>query len=129
MKTTPESESLDRPSRSRIAAYRRAATRPPVQPQIDRLLRDLGRLQVLITGGNLAAARGAALVVAHAALVLAVTPAVDTHDRRRRRETLRNVVVPVLDRAGLDHVAELIAAALIHDGNPCAIARGVATPQ
>ena len=38
-------------------------------------------------------------------------------------------MVPVLDRAGLDHVAGLIAAALVHDGNPCAIARGVATPQ
>ncbi len=129
MKTIPVSDSLERLSRTRIAAYRRAATRRPVQPQIDRLLGDLGRLQVELTGGDLAAARGAALTVAHAALVLAVTPAVDEDDRRRRRETLRTVVVPVLDRAGLDHVGGLIAAALVHDGNPCAIARGVATPQ
>ncbi len=129
MKTLPESESLERPSHTRIAAYRRTATRRPVQPQIDRLLGDVGHLQALMTGGDPAAARGAALTVAHAALVLAVTPAVEADDRRRRRETLRNVVVPVLDRAGLDHVAGLIAAALVHDGNPCAIARGVATPQ
>ena len=129
MKTIPVSESLERPSRTRIAAYRRTATRRPVQPQIDRLLRDLGRLQALMTGGDLAAARGAALTVAHAALVLAVTPAVEADDCRRRRETLRNVVVPVLDRAGLDHVGGLIAAALVHDENACVIVRGVPTPQ
>ena len=129
MKTLPESESLKRPSHTRIAAYRRAATRPSVQPQIDRLLGDVGRLQALMTGGDPAAARGAALIVAHAALVLAVTPAVEADDRRRRRETLRNVVVPVLDRAGLDHVGGLIAAALVHDENACVIVRGVATPQ
>ena len=129
MKTIPESESLERPSRTRIAAYRRTATRRPVQPQIDRLLGDLDCLQAALTGGDLVAARGAALIVAHAALVLAVISAVDEDDRRRRRETLHSVVVPVLDRAGLDHVGGLIAAALVHDANPCAIARGVATPQ
>ena len=129
MKTIPVSESLERPSRTRIAAYRRTATRRPVQPQIDRLLRDVGHLQALMTGGDLAAARGAALTVAHAALVLAVTPAVEADDCRRRRETLRNVVVPVLDRAGLDHVGGLIAAALVHDENACVIVRGVPTPQ
>ena len=129
MKTILESESLERPSRTRIAVYRRTATRRPVQPQIDRLLGDLGCLQVALTGGDPAAARGAALIVAHTALVLAVTSAVDEDDRRRRRETLGIIVMPVLDRAGLDHVGGLIAAALVHDANPCAIARGVATPQ
>ena len=113
----------------RTRAYRRAATRPPVRTQVDGLLAELDRLQVLTARGDLATARGAALTAAHAALALVVTPAVDEDDRRLRRDTLLVKAVPDLERAGLDHVGGLVAAALVHDGDPAALARGVGTPQ
>lgn len=69
-------------------------------------------------------ARGAALATAHAALILAVTPAVDEDMTMIRREALDDAL-PVLAEAGLDHIVPLIEAALRVDVTADRLARGV----
>ena len=116
------------PPRDRVEAYRRAAVRPPVAVQVERISTDIAALAALTAQGS-PLARGAALALAHGALKLAVTPVVDAGDRQRRAEVLRGTALPALVDAGLGHAVGLVEAALAHDGDPAVQARGVERPQ
>ena len=113
----------------RITAYRRAAAGQPLRAQVERTLIDIANLSTLSSRQDLAGARGAALALAHTALVLAVTPVNDGEGRRRRATMLCGAVLPVLGSAGLGHLGALIEAALAHEGDPAGKVTGVETEQ
>ena len=117
------------PDVRRITAYRRAAAGQPLRVQVERTLTDIANLSTLSARQDLAGARGAALALAHTALVLAVTSVNDGEDRRRRATMLRGAVLPVLDFAGFGHLGALIEAALAHEGDPAGKVAGVETVQ
>ena len=114
-------------SHEKAAAYRRDAVQALVSVQIERLDADLDAHLRLVEVDDLRA-RGAALAAAHAALVLASRTVAAEADRHLRRTAL-DTALPVLVRAGLGHLVELVAAALAHDGDPALQARGVERPQ
>lgn len=97
--------------------------RSSIDAQINRLATDLRLMQVLARADH-PHARGAALATAHAALVLAVTPAADEDMQMIRHEALHDAL-PVFAEAGLGHVTPLIEAALAHDIVADRLARGV----
>ncbi len=102
---------------------RRVSRRSGIDVQINRLATDLRLVEALARAGH-PLARGAALAAAHAALILAVTPAVDEDMQMIRREALDDAL-PVLAEAGLGHVVPLIEAALTVDVTADRLARGV----
>ena len=114
-------------SREKAAAYRRDALQVSVKVQVERLAADL-RAHLHLTEVDDPRARGAALAAAYAALVLASRTVAMKADRHLRRTAL-DTALPVLVRAGLDHLVELVEAALAHDGDPALQARGVERPQ
>lgn len=111
----------------KAAAYRRDAVQALVRVQIERLGADLDAYLRLVEVDDLRA-RGAALAAAHAALVLASRTVAAEADRHLRRTAL-DTALPVLVQAGLGHLVELVAAALVHDGDPAVQAHGVERPQ
>ena len=115
--------------RRRAAAYRRAAVRTPLPAQVERALTDLKNLSVLSSRQDRAGAQGAALALAHTALVLAVTSASAEDDRRRRATILCETILPVLGSVGLGHLGRLIEVALVHEGDLAGKATGVETRQ
>lgn len=104
-----------------------ATRRAPIADQVGRLAADLAVLPALRRAGD-PRGRGAALAVAHGALILAVTPALTEGDRRRRDEALV-AVFPALAGAGLGHIEPLVRAALAVGADPASVARGVERPQ
>lgn len=119
---------LDKASmREPITALRRGTAWPPIGMQIERLTTDLDAHRRLAAAGD-SLTRSAVLAAAHAALRLAVTPVTAEADRHLRCRAL-NVAVGALAMAGLPHVGELVRAALLHDGDPAVVARGVERPQ
>ena len=101
--------------------------RPPLTDQINDLALDLRAMHELTQDG-IPLARGAALAVAHAALVLAVTHTGDEDLQMIRQEALDDAL-PVFVRAGLGHLVPLIQAALAVDVVAGRLARGVERPQ
>ena len=91
--------------------------------QINRLATDLRIMQALARAGS-PYAGGAGLAAAHAALILAVTPAGDEDMQMIRHEVMHDAC-PVLTDAGLGHIVPLIQAALSVDVVADRLARGV----
>ena len=110
-------------SHEKAATYRRAAAQVSVRTQVERLDADL-RLHEAADP----LARGAALAAAHTTLELATSAVVTEADRHLRRATL-DAALPVLVRADLGHLVDLVQAALTHDGDPALQARGVVRLQ
>lgn len=109
------------------AAEWQEAAQASVGMQVGRLGVDLeAHLRLSEAGDPLA--RGAALAAAHRVLVLASRAMVAEADRALRRTALE-AALPALARAGLNHIAELVQAALAHDGDPARQAHPVERPQ
>ncbi len=123
----------DGPSRSRPAASTgdsigpRAETGASLTEQVGRLARDLAAHRWLAQRSD-ALAFAAALAAAHAALALATAPLCSPAERGLRRAALDGAV-PVLARSGLDHIADLVAAALALELHPVAVTRSWGKPQ
>ncbi len=114
-------------SHEKAATYRRAAAQVSVRTQVERLDADLEAYIRLHEAAD-PLARGAALAAAHTTLELATSAVVTEADRHLRRATL-DAALPVLVRADLGHLVDLVQAALIHDGDPALQARGVVRLQ
>ena len=97
--------------------------RPSLADQINDLVLDLRAMQDLARADS-PHARGAALAAAHAALILAITPAVDEDMQMIRQEVLYDAG-PVFAGAGLGHIVPLLEAAGACDIVVDRLARGV----
>ena len=113
----------DDPERQ-LAAYCRAARRPGIRTQVDRLLADIGRLDQLRREGDPTMSVGATIAVAQAALEIAVTVAANEDECSLKRDALRGLVLPALKAVGFEHVGALIEAALACDIDAPAVVRG-----
>ena len=120
---TPPHHTTDVSARQ-LRAYRRAARRLGIRPQVDRLLGDVGRLGRLRRDGDPTMCVGAAVAVAQAALETAVTAAANEDERALKRDALRGIVLPALQAVGYEHVEALIEAALACDIDASALLRG-----
>ncbi len=123
----------DEPSRGRPKAFPsdaigpRAETVASLTEQVGRLARDLAAHRWLAQRGD-ALALGAALAAAHGALALATAPLCSPAERGLRRAALDGAM-PALVRAGLGHIADLVAAALVMERHPVVPTRMRGEPQ
>ncbi|WP_237480793.1 hypothetical protein [Lichenibacterium dinghuense] len=98
------------PSSDERASQRAASAPASLAEQIDRIAHDLAAHRWLTARAD-ALAHGAALAAAQGALALATASLCSPRERNLRRTAL-DAALPALDRAGLAHVADLVAAAL-----------------
>ena len=123
----------DEPSRGRPKTFPSDATGPRAEAvaslteQVDRLARDLAAHCWLAQRGH-ALALGAALAAGHGTLALATAPLCSPAERDRRRAALDDAM-PALVGAGLGHIADLVAAALVMELHPVAVTRTWGKPQ
>ena len=121
---TPPPQRVLELSTRHLTAYRRAARRPNIRFQLDRLLDDLRRLGVPRGDDDPPLPVGAALAIARAALEFAITTATNDADRALKSHALRGMILPALDVVGHQHVSALVESALACDIDPPAVLRG-----
>ena len=121
---TPLSHSVPKLSARQLKAYRRAARRPDIRSQVDRLLDDLGRLGLPRGDDDPPLPSGVALALVQATLELAITAAANDEDRALKGHVLRGNILPALDAVEFGHVSALVEAALAFDIDASAVITG-----
>ena len=112
---TPLSQRSPEISLRQLETYRRAACRPDVRLQVDRLLDDLGRLGLPRGDGDPPLPAGAAVALAQATLELAITTAANDDDRALKGNALRGTILTALEAIAYGHINALVEAALACD--------------